>query len=81
MCEIRRGSVRGEHSGVFGVHKHRLEVRDKTENSRIGFVYKQNPFLIIQASREQCGIRGPGTAVSAGRSGGPGFVGTPIKIQ
>jgi hypothetical protein len=33
---VEEGIVRVEHSGVFGVHEHRLEVCDKrTENSRL----------------------------------------------
>jgi hypothetical protein len=34
--DVEEGIVRVEHSGVFGVHEHRLEVCDKrTENSRL----------------------------------------------
>jgi hypothetical protein len=33
--DVEEGIVRVEHSGVFGAHEHRLEVRDKrSENSR-----------------------------------------------
>ena len=70
---MEEGIVRFEHSGVFGVHEHRLEVRDKrTENSRKGFEQLRGNGLGTCAVAP---AHGPGTE----GSGGPGFVGTSIK--